>query len=113
MSASYRVEWRWLPMGPLLGYFSGLVTVAALGLLSPPLLLVTIPCGLVVGGPIGAGVGLFAGLPLVFLVGPHLSRRSAGMITWLGPFPYAAATVLGGVTSARTARIDIPRAVAS
>lgn len=77
MSADYRIEWRWLLMGPLLGYFSGFVVVSATGLCCPLFLLMTIPFGAVVGGPIGAGVGLVACLPLVFLVGPHLPVETA------------------------------------
>ncbi|PKH40335.1 hypothetical protein SAMN05192575_11089 [Nocardioides alpinus] len=78
MTGGYRVEWRWFLMGPLLGYVSGLVAVALVGVLPwPPLLLLTVPLGLLVGGPIGAAVGLVAGVPLALLVGPHLSLRTA------------------------------------
>jgi hypothetical protein len=77
LSAGYRVEWRWFLMGPLLGYVSGLVAVAALGIVPPQMLLLTVPLGMVVGGPIGAAVGLVAGAPLAFLVGPHLGLRTA------------------------------------
>ena len=142
MSADYRFEWRWLYMGPLLGYFCGLVVVALTGLCYPPLLLATIPYGFVVGGPIGAGVGLVACLPLAVLVGPHLDiltaeRRALALgaavptlvllavpltrvTTWLGVGPtptsawwfvylHGATAALGGITAARTARIDMPR----
>lgn len=142
MSAHHRIEWRWLPMGPLLGYFSGLVVVSATGLVCPPLLVVTIPFGIVIGGPIGAAVGLVACVPLILLVGPHLSVKTAerramalGAVvpplvllamplaqvttrTGIGPMPtsgwpwlyvYGGTAVLGGITAARTARIDMPR----
>ena len=142
MTAHHRIEWRWLLMGPLLGYFSGLVVVAATGLAFPPFLLVTIPFGAVVGGPVGAAVGLVACLPLVFLVGPHLpvvtaERRALALgavvpplvllvvplsrvTTWIGLGPlsawgwaelyvYGATAVLGGITAARTAVVDMPR----
>jgi hypothetical protein len=153
VTAGYRVEWRWLLMGPLLGYYSGLVAVSLLVgvplLATAPILapLVALPAGALLGGPVGAGVGLVAGVPLAFLVGPHLplataSRRAYVLgallpplvlllavtlwpvrqwfdeslgpaLDWLGPFPYLAATVLGGVTAARTARIDMPRSPVS
>jgi hypothetical protein len=78
VSHPYRVEWRWVAMGPLLGFFCGLVTVGLLLgvplLLSAPLaaLVLVTPVAVVVGGPIGASVGLVAGLPLALLVGSHL-----------------------------------------
>lgn len=72
-----RVEWRWLLMGPGIGYVAGLVAGAAFGLFFPTLLLVTVPIGLVVSGPIGAVAGLLTAAPMVFLVGPDLPRAVA------------------------------------
>jgi hypothetical protein len=88
--ADYRPQLRWFALGPLLGAVSGslvafvwLMAVAvadgpapsAMGLLASigPFAVLAV----VLGGPLGAGVGLLAGTPLVFLVGRHLPRPVA------------------------------------
>ncbi len=102
MRSGYRPQLRWLVVGPLLGAFSGTVVAFVVltvgltfdgpapsvgGLLAGavPVLLLAV----VVGGLVGAGVGLLAGLPLVFLVGRHLStpvaRRRAFVLGVLLP----------------------------
>lgn len=83
MTGRYRIEYRWILMSPLLGYFSGLVSTAVLvgvpfmALMGPLAPIFGVIAGIVGGGPIGAGVGLVAGMPLALLVGPHLPLRTA------------------------------------
>ena len=83
MNVSHRMEWRWIVMGPLLGYFSGLVAttvlvgVPFLALMGPFSIPYGVVAGIVGGGPMGAVVGLVAGLPLAVLVGPDLPLRTA------------------------------------
>ena len=91
---TYRPQPLWLLMGPLLGGLAGAVTGAVMifgsVLLDPYAsgtdLLVGLGMSLYLGGTYGgvcgAVVGLFAGLPLVFLVGRHLPRDVAGRRAW-------------------------------
>src|SRR5688500_7512310 len=89
-AADYRPQLRWFLLGPLLGAASGSLvafvwlmgTAVADGPAPSPMgLLASIGpfavVAVVLGGTLGAGVGLLAGAPLVFLVGRHLPRSVA------------------------------------
>ena len=89
MTPSYRPQPMWLLMGPLLGAFAGAVVATVLvwgvALTQAPTspsdladgVLIGLVLGGIYGGLVGAGVGLVVGLPLVFLVGRHLTREVA------------------------------------
>ncbi|RYC14230.1 hypothetical protein [Nocardioides zhouii] len=115
MNPDYRPDFRWILTGPLIGALSGTavafeVLMVVLTVDGPvpsvghvlagavPVLLLAV----VFGGLVGAGVGLLAGLPLVFLVGRHVSalearRRAFALGVLLPPLAMVAAfSVLTG-----------------
>ncbi len=128
MTSSYRPQYLWLLTGPLIGACAGTLTVVgivtAVALADPqPLTLGEVATGapavlvggVLVGGFFGAVTGFFAGLPFIFLVGRHLTRRVARRRAFvLGALvsPFATLTAfavvlrdpgvlaLGGLTSA-------------
>ena len=64
----------------------------------------------VFGGLVGAGVGLLAGLPLVFLVGrPRVPTDLPRGEEWLELVWFPAASLLGGPLAARAATRVMPR----
>lgn len=88
--AGYRPQLRWFVLGPLLGAVAGslvafvfLMATAAADGPAPSAMGFLASIGpfavlaVVLGGTVGAGVGLLAGTPLVFLVGRHLPRPVA------------------------------------
>ena len=90
MTSSYRPQFLWLLTGPLIGACAGALTgvgilaTVALADPQPPSLggvvrgaLGLLAAGVLIGGFVGAVTGFFAGLPFIFLVGRHLTRRVA------------------------------------
>lgn len=95
MTTSYRPEYLWLLMGPVIGAFAGAVvatlTIWVMVLWDPASwsgigggLAAGFYLGLIGGGTVGGGVGFVAGVPLVFLLGQHLApdvaRRRAHVL---------------------------------
>ncbi len=126
MNPRYRPDLRWILKGPLIGALSGTVVaftvvLVALAVDGPSSSIGNMLAGavsvlmlaVVFGGLVGGAVGLLAGLPLVFLVGRHLStpvaRRRAFLLGVLLPplAMVAAFSVLTGESPVLPA--DLPR----
>jgi hypothetical protein len=106
----WRPQVLWLPMGGLLGAFSGAlvgIVYAAMFLAADdPFSGDTGPAGFVVaavglgawfGGIVGLAVGCFVGVELMFLVGAHLSRDTARRRAYALGFLLPPLTMLGMV----------------
>ena len=126
VSPDYRPEPRWILVGPLIGALSGTVvafvflmvvltldgpapSVGAVLAGAVPVLLLAV----LFGGLVGAGVGLLAGVPMVFLVGRHLSPQVARRrATLLGVLLPPLAMVAGSAVLAGGSQVvptDLPR----
>ncbi|WP_299929488.1 hypothetical protein [uncultured Nocardioides sp.] len=121
-STAYRPQLRWLLLGPLLGAGSGSLVAFVFLLIAfafdgtPPsateLLAGTGPTAVlavVLGGPMGAAVGLLAAVPLALLVGRHLPRPVARRRAFVlgAALPPVAMVALFSLVSGRFVLADV------